>query len=110
MVTVILLGFFSGLPPEKKAFFKNAKTEISYAQDGEFWTITVGMQGVPDNRTFRFKLGDPYDSASLDGSKMKVSLCVFNIRDPNKNCTTSAPVASYLEQLYCCYYRYNGTD
>lgn len=60
-----------GLPPEKKEFFKSAKTEISYQQDGDQWEIHVGMQGVPNHRTFRFKLGEPYESASLDGSPMK---------------------------------------
>ncbi|KAL3871286.1 hypothetical protein ACJMK2_039293 [Sinanodonta woodiana] len=60
-----------GIPEEKKAFFKGAKTEIEYSQDGDQWVITVGMQGVPNVRTFRFKLGDSYDSESLDGSKMK---------------------------------------
>ncbi|KAL3871340.1 hypothetical protein ACJMK2_039347 [Sinanodonta woodiana] len=59
------------IPEEKKAFFKGAKTEIEYSQDGDQWVITVGMQGVPNVRTFRFKLGDSYDSESLDGSKMK---------------------------------------
>ena len=66
----------SGLPPEKKEFFKSAKTEISYQQDGDQWEIHVGMQGVPNHRTFRFKLGEPYESASLDGSPMKVSKIV----------------------------------
>ena len=65
--------FVSGLPPEKREFFKNAKTEITYSQDGEEWVIVVGMQGVPQSRTFRFKLGEPYESASLDGSPLKVS-------------------------------------
>ncbi|XP_060599633.1 fatty acid-binding protein type 2-like isoform X3 [Ruditapes philippinarum] len=59
-----------GLPPEKKEFFKNAKTEITYAQDGDKWVITVGMQGVPNTRTFQFKLGEEYQSASLDGSPL----------------------------------------
>ena len=63
----------SGLPPEKKEFFKTAKTEISYRTDGDWWEIHVGMQGVQNHRTFRFKLGEPYESASLDGSPMKVS-------------------------------------
>ncbi|KAH3797692.1 fatty acid-binding protein type 2-like [Dreissena polymorpha] len=60
-----------GLPIEKKEFFKNARTEITYKKDGDQWVIDVGMQGVPGSRTFRFKLGDPYESASIDGSPMK---------------------------------------
>lgn len=60
-----------GLPPDKKEFFKSAKTEISYQQNGDEWEIHVGMQGVPNHRTFRFKLGEPYVSADLDGSPMK---------------------------------------
>ena len=63
-----------GLPPDKKEFFKTAKTEISYQQNGDEWEIHVGMQGVPNHRTFRFKLGEPYESADLDGSPMKVCL------------------------------------
>lgn len=65
--------YLSGLPPEKKEFFKTAKTEISYQQDGDHWEIHVGMEGVPNHRTFRFKLGEPYESADLDGAPMKVS-------------------------------------
>lgn len=60
-----------GLPPEKKEFFKNAKTEITYSNDGDQWTIKVGMQGVPNTRTFQFKLGEEYKSESLDGSPLK---------------------------------------
>ncbi|KAL4219303.1 Lipocalin / cytosolic fatty-acid binding protein [Mactra antiquata] len=60
-----------GLPPEKREFFKNARTEITYKHDGDQWTIIVGMQGVPHTRTFQFKLGEPYESASLDGSALK---------------------------------------
>ncbi|XP_052789484.1 uncharacterized protein LOC128223973 isoform X2 [Mya arenaria] len=41
-----------GLPAEKKDFFKNARTEITYRRDGDFWEIDVGMQGVPQTRTF----------------------------------------------------------
>ena len=67
----------SGLPPDKKEFFKSAKTEISYQQNGDEWEIHVGMQGVPNHRTFRFKLGEPYVSADLDGSPMKVSSRIF---------------------------------
>ena len=62
----------SGLPAEKKDFFKNARTEITYKREGDVWLIDVGMQGVPNTRSFQFKLGEPYDSASLDGSPMKV--------------------------------------
>lgn len=60
-----------GIPPEKAEFFKNARTEITYAKEGDEWVITVGMQGVPVARTFRFQLGQPYESASLDGSPLK---------------------------------------
>lgn len=62
----------TGLPPEKKEFFKNAKTEITYSNNGDQWTINVGMQGVPNTRTFQFKLGEEYKSESLDGSPLKV--------------------------------------
>ncbi|WAR31580.1 FABP7-like protein [Mya arenaria] len=60
-----------GLPAEKKDFFKNARTEITYRGAGDFWEIDVGMQGVPQKRTFKFKPGEQYESASLDGSPMK---------------------------------------
>ena len=70
-VTSNTVFHFSGLEADKKAFFKQAKTEITYAKDGDVWTITVGMQGK-DHIPFSFKLGDPYDSISLDGSKLKV--------------------------------------
>ncbi|XP_041369084.1 fatty acid-binding protein, adipocyte-like [Gigantopelta aegis] len=60
-----------GLPGDKKEFYKSAKTEISYTKDGELWTINVGYTGVPNGRVFKFKLGEPYDSANLDGSPMK---------------------------------------
>lgn len=60
-----------GLPVEKREFFKNARTEITYSKDGDQWTINVGMQGIPDKRTFQFKLGEHYESASLDGSPLK---------------------------------------
>ena len=62
----------SGLPSDKKEFYKSAKTEISYTKDGDVWTINVGYTGVPNGRVFKFKLGEPYDSANLDGSPMKV--------------------------------------
>ncbi|XP_045202378.2 fatty acid-binding protein type 3-like isoform X2 [Mercenaria mercenaria] len=60
-----------GLPAEKKEFFKQARTEITYSQNGDEWEITVGMAGVPDKRTFKLKLGEEYESASLDGSPLK---------------------------------------
>ncbi|XP_056013238.1 fatty acid-binding protein, brain-like isoform X2 [Ostrea edulis] len=60
-----------GLPPEKKQMYSDAKTTISYAISGDSVTINVGLVGVPGSRQFTFKLGEPYDSADLDGSPMK---------------------------------------
>jgi hypothetical protein len=68
----IYLITFSGLPPEKKQMYSDAKTAISYAMSGDSVTINVGLVGVPGSRQFTFKLGEPYDSADLDGSPMKV--------------------------------------
>ncbi|WAR31582.1 FABP5-like protein [Mya arenaria] len=60
-----------GLPEENKEFFKNARTKITCRRDGDVWEIDVGMHGVPHTRTFRFKPGEQYELASLDGSPMK---------------------------------------
>lgn len=61
-----------GLPPEKKEWYRAARTEIEYKQlNDEGWEINVGIVGVPKGRTFKFKLGEAYESASIDGSPMR---------------------------------------
>ena len=67
----------SGLPKDKKDYFQNARTEIAYQKTGEDqWVIDVGVQGESKTRKFCFKLGEPYDSESIDGSPLKVSFCL----------------------------------
>ncbi|KAJ8299898.1 hypothetical protein KUTeg_021417, partial [Tegillarca granosa] len=51
--------------------YKQAKTSISYGKDGDQWEINVGIIGAPTNKTFKFKLGEEYNSQDLDGSPMK---------------------------------------
>jgi hypothetical protein len=34
--------------------------------------INVGLVGMPGGREFKFSVGQPYDSADIDGSPMKV--------------------------------------
>ncbi|XP_061193034.1 fatty acid-binding protein, adipocyte-like [Saccostrea echinata] len=60
-----------GLPADKKQMYHDARTTISYAVNGDTVTINVGLVGAPAGRQFTFKLGEPYDSADLDGSPMK---------------------------------------
>ncbi|KAL5012208.1 hypothetical protein ScPMuIL_010759 [Solemya velum] len=74
-----------GLADDKKEFYKMAKTEISYSRDGDTWVINVGMAGVPNGRTFQFKLGEPYDAASIDGSPMKSVITAENDRFVEKH-------------------------
>ncbi|XP_067662361.1 fatty acid-binding protein, heart-like [Haliotis asinina] len=60
-----------GLASDKTTFYKCSKTVISYNKDGDEWIIDVGVADVPNGRQFRFKIGEPYDSANLDGTPMK---------------------------------------
>ncbi|XP_046330692.1 fatty acid-binding protein, liver-like [Haliotis cracherodii] len=67
-----------GLTSDKTAFYKSSKTVISYNKDGDVWIIDVGVADVPNGRQFRFKMGEPYESANLDGTPMK---SVINAQD-----------------------------
>lgn len=61
-----------GLDKGKMEFYKQAKTEITYARDGDQWTINVGISGIPNgSREFHFVLGQPYDSVNIDGTPLK---------------------------------------
>ncbi|KAK6194899.1 hypothetical protein SNE40_000434 [Patella caerulea] len=60
-----------GLPNDKTQWYSQAQTEIAYSREGDEWVIKVGVKGIPNGRVFRFKLGEPYDSADIDGSPMK---------------------------------------
>ncbi|XP_014769109.1 fatty acid-binding protein homolog 9 [Octopus bimaculoides] len=61
-----------GLPAEKKEWYRAARTEIEYKKlSDDTWEINVGIVGVPKGRTFKFKFGQTYESASIDGSPMQ---------------------------------------
>jgi len=60
-----------GLTEEQRTFFENSQSELSYSQDGDTWTIQVGIVGVPQKTTFTFKMGETYDSTNIDGSPLK---------------------------------------
>uniref|UniRef100_A0A0B6YRA5 Lipocalin/cytosolic fatty-acid binding domain-containing protein n=1 Tax=Arion vulgaris TaxID=1028688 RepID=A0A0B6YRA5_9EUPU len=60
-----------GLSDEQKTFFENSQSELSYARDGNTWTIQVGIVGVPQKTTFTFKMGESYSSTNIDGSPLK---------------------------------------
>ncbi|XP_071157028.1 fatty acid-binding protein, liver-like [Mytilus edulis] len=67
-----------GLPADKVELYKAARTAISYGKDGDGWVINVGLVGVPGGREFKFQVGQPYDSADIDGSPMKSLVNVDN--------------------------------
>lgn len=71
---ICLRMFYLGIPPKKAEMYKQARTSISYGKDGDLWEINVGIIGAQSNKTFKFKLGEEYNSQDLDGSPMKVSI------------------------------------
>ncbi|OWF52604.1 fatty acid-binding protein homolog 6-like [Mizuhopecten yessoensis] len=61
-----------GLPADKIGMYKEAKTTIDYVLEGDTWKINVGRKGDPASaKTFKFKLGEGYESADLDGTPMQ---------------------------------------
>lgn len=57
---------------DKRKMYSNAKFQMEYRRNGDDWEYTVDMpHGV--SKTFKFRIGEPYDSTTLDGRPILVS-------------------------------------
>src|SRR6218665_1222718 len=57
---------------DKRKMYSNMKFQMEYRRNGGDWEYTVDMpHGV--SKTFRFRIGEPYDSTTLDGRPILVS-------------------------------------
>lgn len=51
---------------DKRKIYSNMKFLMEYRREGDEWEYTVDMpHGV--TKTFKFRIGEPYDSTTLDG-------------------------------------------
>ena len=67
----------------KRKMYTDMKFTMEYTRDGDEWSYTVSMpNGI--SKTFKFKIGEEFDSYTLDGRPIRVSREVDTIKKLGK--------------------------
>ena len=70
--TMLLFLLSTDMEEEKRKLYSNMRFTMEYMKDGDDWSYTVYMPNGM-TKTFAFKLGEEFDSTTLDGRPIIVS-------------------------------------
>uniref|UniRef100_A0A0B7A182 Lipocalin/cytosolic fatty-acid binding domain-containing protein n=1 Tax=Arion vulgaris TaxID=1028688 RepID=A0A0B7A182_9EUPU len=60
-----------GLSGEKRAFFKNSRSQLTYTRDGDIWSLASGIFGFTRGITHSFRLGESFNTENIDGTPLE---------------------------------------